>query len=448
MNVAKLLPFLLLGLLACTPKPDENGLVPSPDDPITGVPTAVGKPLAAPFSVTIGPAGGTLVTPDGRLSLTFPAGAVSKETAITVQPVENTAPNGVGVGYRISPDNLTFEKPVTYDYIYKDGELMGSSVDALAMAFQDEKKVWQLAQPVTVDKTQKRIRFWTKSAKWWGTVAEYRLTPELDTAEVGELRDLKLMRVDGGPEWPSYTQKEIDSKSDEMLLTPLRREKAAYGDVRGAYLNGQNWSGTPPTDQPWGSLSFSYTEQKIRYIGPNSKPKTQNPVQIAVDVENHVSSAKLTIISQMYVKGANTLTLSGRDFSNKLGVQASVAGGFLNLTLKGLDSLGKYALVSAVVKDPHVGDFKFDLEKTSVGVLNEAAKELEGQGASEYYECHKSKASEGNVTILKFEQSKGYIKLEGRITGSLVTVHEEDRCKVIRHVSVPIFAEFSALVKQ
>lgn len=446
MNFAKLLLVLLLGLLACTPKPNETTIIP--DEPLTGTPTPVGKPLGAPFTVTIGPAGGTLVTPDGKLSLTFPAGAISKETAITVQPVENTAPNGVGTSYHISPDNLTFDKPVTYDYIYKEGDMMGSSVDALAMAFQDEKQVWQLAQPVTVDKAQKRIRFWTKSAKWWGAVAEYRLTPELDTAEVGELRDLQLLRVVGGPEWPSYTQKEIDNKGRDMLLTPLRREANAYQNVIGASLNGQSWTGDPPKDQSWGSLSFSYNEQQIRYVAPGRKPRSQNPVQIAIEISNHVSSARLLLISQMYVKGANTLTVGGSDFSSKLVVNASAAGGFLNLTVNGVDSLGRNAMLTAVVKEPHVGNYKFDVEKTYVASINYAAKKLEEQGSSEYFACDKEKAADGNVTILKYEQSNGYLKLEGRITGSLVTVHEEDRCKVTKHVTTQVFCEFSALVKQ
>ncbi|GAB3490364.1 hypothetical protein GCM10027341_02010 [Spirosoma knui] len=450
---AKLLPILLLGLLACDPKSNEDGIIPNPGGPdqeLPGTATSIGKPLGAPFTTTIGPAGGTLVTPDGKLSVTFPAGAVSKETQLTVQPVENTAPNGVGTSYHISPDNLTFDKPVSFDYVYQDKEVIGTSVDALAMAFQDDNKVWQLAQPVTVDKPRKRIRFWSKSAKWWGFIAQYRLLPALDTAEVGELRDLKLMRISTPFEWRTYTQKDIDEgKSLNYPKYAISAERPAFEDVRGAYLNGQDWTNGAPKDQTWGSMSFSYSDKRILYIGPNRKPKTQNPVQITIEISNHESSAKLMLISQMYVKGENTLTANGRDFSNALAVQASYAGGTLNLTVIGTDSTGKRAMMSLLVKNPKVSAFAFDLEHTNVSLLNEAAKSMETQAASEYTECNKPKASGGTVNILKFEQSGGSIKLQCRVSGTLVNVHEEDdKCNVKKHVVTSTFAEFSTLVRQ
>ncbi|QJW90310.1 hypothetical protein HNV11_13460 [Spirosoma taeanense] len=89
-SLTKLLPFALLSLLACEPKTDNvitsddpNVQLPSP-----GTPTAVGQLIGAPVTKTIGLSGGSLVTPDGKFSLTFPAGAVSRETVITIQAVE------------------------------------------------------------------------------------------------------------------------------------------------------------------------------------------------------------------------------------------------------------------------------------------------------------------------------------------------------------------------
>lgn len=197
MKLLNLLPYLLLGLMACQHKPGDEIIDPV-DPPVTGKPTEIGKPVGAAVTKTIGPSGGIVVSPDGKLSLTFPAGAVRTETAITVQPVENTAPNGVGTGYHISPDNLTFEQPVTFDYIYQDKEVAGSSVDALGLALQDEKKIWQLTQPTLVNKPKKTVTAKVKKAKWWALVSEYRLLPEKDTVLVTETRDIKLMHLKSG----------------------------------------------------------------------------------------------------------------------------------------------------------------------------------------------------------------------------------------------------------
>jgi len=51
-----------------------------------------GAPTGPATTKTIGTEGGTLATADGRVTLTIPAGAVSKATEFSIQPVENTLP--------------------------------------------------------------------------------------------------------------------------------------------------------------------------------------------------------------------------------------------------------------------------------------------------------------------------------------------------------------------
>ena len=41
-----------------------------------------------------------------------PAGALASDTDITIQPITNTAWGGIGNGYRLTPDGLTFTQPV------------------------------------------------------------------------------------------------------------------------------------------------------------------------------------------------------------------------------------------------------------------------------------------------------------------------------------------------
>jgi hypothetical protein len=80
----------------------------------------MGKPLGTLVSKSIGPAGGTLSSADGTMTLRFPAGALNKETLVTAQPVENTAFGGAGVGYEFGSHGSQFQKPVTLGIAYQD----------------------------------------------------------------------------------------------------------------------------------------------------------------------------------------------------------------------------------------------------------------------------------------------------------------------------------------
>ncbi len=62
--------------------------------------------------------GGTITSPDGRVSVTIPPGALSGPKIITVTPsqAEGAIP---GATYAFAPDGLTFSKPVTIAIKYE-----------------------------------------------------------------------------------------------------------------------------------------------------------------------------------------------------------------------------------------------------------------------------------------------------------------------------------------
>lgn len=91
---------LLIAFAACKKSNDPAIELPPP------TPTAVGTPDGAAVTKNIGAAGGTILSSDGMLELVIPAGAVATPTDITIQPITNHAPNGVGKGYRCLPDGL------------------------------------------------------------------------------------------------------------------------------------------------------------------------------------------------------------------------------------------------------------------------------------------------------------------------------------------------------
>ena len=71
-----------------------------------------------PSSAVIGAMGGTVTSHDGRLTLTFPPGAVTGDTPITITKAANAASSTVTDQevYRLEPDGATFAVPVTAAY--------------------------------------------------------------------------------------------------------------------------------------------------------------------------------------------------------------------------------------------------------------------------------------------------------------------------------------------
>ena len=91
-------------------------------------------PAEIPSSATIGPAGGTIRSVDGVLTLKIPAGALSAPVSIGLAQAPNDAPGGVGPGYDISPDGLVFAKPALLSVDYGPSGLDVPEIDTLTLA--------------------------------------------------------------------------------------------------------------------------------------------------------------------------------------------------------------------------------------------------------------------------------------------------------------------------
>ena len=104
--------------------------------------TGVGIPSGDPVSSEIGPAGGKLVSSDGRIELTFPAGALIDTKRITIQPTTNLFDSVSGKAYLFEPSGLQFKKPVQVILHYTEEEDETCPADLMAFAMQDEKGKW------------------------------------------------------------------------------------------------------------------------------------------------------------------------------------------------------------------------------------------------------------------------------------------------------------------
>lgn len=98
----------------------------------------------------IGPRGGTVTSPDGRLILDIPAGALEREVVVTIGGIDG--PEGaMGPTYEILPRGTAFHFPaaLTYDLT---GEEMGAFEDpAAAMLVTQKADGWDALADHDVD---------------------------------------------------------------------------------------------------------------------------------------------------------------------------------------------------------------------------------------------------------------------------------------------------------
>ncbi|HET6999987.1 MAG TPA: hypothetical protein VFI33_01705, partial [Puia sp.] len=121
--------------------------------------TAIGTPVGTPVTKTIGASGGTIISADGRAELNIPAGALSSDLPITIQPITNECPNGVGIAYDFLPNGTKFLIPATLTFHYTDDDIDGTDPYLINLAFQDSLNRWQVDVLKDVDTVGKTIIF-------------------------------------------------------------------------------------------------------------------------------------------------------------------------------------------------------------------------------------------------------------------------------------------------
>lgn len=94
---------------------------------VTPLGAATGSAVAQP----LGAIGGRLVSPDGRISIEVPAGALAADTAVRLQPIANTAPDGIADGVLLQVDG-GLSKPLALTVSY--AEAVARDADGLGVA--------------------------------------------------------------------------------------------------------------------------------------------------------------------------------------------------------------------------------------------------------------------------------------------------------------------------
>lgn len=435
---------LAIGALLACQKPTElvDPVGTNPADSL-GTATGVGQLIGTPLTKTISPAGSTLTTPDGKITLQFPAGAVSKETTITLQAGENKAPNGVGASVSISPAGITFQQPVTMTYTYQEPELNGASVDAIGVAYQDQHQAWQLTHSATIDKSKKTVTTRLSKSAWWSLITQYKLTPEQTTVNVNEALELKLIRVGGTDAVFTGVDRPVPLVSTD-----------ASKDVAKLYINGEDWTSTKLKDARYGSIAQNRQTGLMLYQAPPEKPDP-NPVMVGVELKNPTSKAVFTLFSSVTISKEDYLTINGKSFDNKLSVLGAMVNGQVVLSAIGSSQSGKDGSLQVTIDNLSVGAHSFTPDYqhgTTIQAMDYAGTGDYINGFSFYDKCRETLTEPGSVNVLSAERVNGSVKLVVKVSGSVVSSHDSDftdgGCVVTKHKTMPVQAGFTVFIKQ
>jgi hypothetical protein len=110
--------------------------------------TAIGTPVGNAVSKIIGPAGGTIISGDSVVELNIPAGALSSNVNVSIQPMTNTAPGSIGLTYDLLPNGTQFSTPAALSFHYSNDSLNGTFPESLWILCQDSSNAWQANQTV------------------------------------------------------------------------------------------------------------------------------------------------------------------------------------------------------------------------------------------------------------------------------------------------------------
>lgn len=247
---------LLAALSSCSKSSDNS---PETQQPF-GKPTAVGVALNNTVSrKQIGPAGGEIVSADGRIKLLFPDGALQVQQQISITTISNENPLGTGVAYRLEPHGTQFQKPVQVVFHYKEEDHKNSLPELLGIAYQDDARIWHAVGGV-LNKANKTYTVSTTHFSDWSFFETCKLIASATTVGVNGNVDLEV-------------------QSAGFLAPLVPGEDAGIGDVvdyTHQFIKKWNLAGA-------GRLTPNKT--KAVYKAPSVVPNAPNPVAVSVEMD-------------------------------------------------------------------------------------------------------------------------------------------------------------------
>lgn len=412
--------------------------------------TARGLPQGQVTTREIGPEGGQLQLADGSVSIRIPAGALSAPATVGIQPISNTAPLGIGRGYRLTPEGVTFAKPVTITLKYSPDSLAGTSPDFLWIASQNTDGSWVGHRKSVVDVNAKTVSTEALHFSDWvtGVFVKMSLKPAEATVKVKESIALSVSGFWG--------EQNADDELAALIPAPQRlhklASKAGTFSIDGWTLNGA----AAPQGNAAGALNIAEGGKVATYTAPEKVP-SQNPVAVAVSMtqtQTNGHKTRWSLVSNLLIRdkyfasftinGAETVFSGNEIFDGSSGgaangnlAQALQSGNSLTLVLK---SNTKDMMVSLGLENPKSGSFPFYNEKNEKGVQVTSFKlsapshflSTYSSTMSQFIKgsngnCDLGASSSGNVTVTEYKDEKG-ATVSGTFTGTLWNLGNAQNC--------------------
>jgi len=305
--------------------------IPSNDTTARPAITAIGKPDGEKTEMKIGKEGGGITSSDGKVSLIFPEGALSKKTTISIQPTTNLAPNGNGKAYRMEPSGINFQQPVQIIFNYTENETEGNSPELLGIAMQGEKGQWSSLNKAVADTVAKTL---TADIRHFSSYVNFRwakIYPSSARVKVNGSLRLKiraLVPLDG------------DGEADEL---------ASLGGVEKQQVIKWSVNNIPKGNSTVGLVSVSENNSAI-YQAPVQIP-AQNPVTVTAEQQLSTSFLNRYNVSKL----VSNITIYDDAYEVKM--VSVISGGSPNAW-------------TGVVTYRDEGSFIVSLEKNKPAVIN------------------------------------------------------------------------------
>ena len=241
----------------------------------TYTPAAKGDPQGTATTQMIDAAGGSITSADGRITLDIPAGALASATTVSIQPITNTTPNGIGIGYRLEPEGTTFAAPATLTF-----HLSATEALALASTFvttQHADGLWYAQPNQQRDSSAQTVGVTTTHFSDWSLAETLRLDPPEQRVRINDVVTFKaeiLMVNEEGDELANP-----DPNADDVALpmpTPLDNHYFADSKMIWAVNNIER-----------GTAQYGYVDDFFypgSYTAPHEEP-TPNPVTITLTIQ-------------------------------------------------------------------------------------------------------------------------------------------------------------------
>lgn len=276
--------WVLLAFLTCFCSCRDDGASPDPAANNDAVPTSPGTPDGAPTAGTIGTAGGALASSDALFEVAIPAGALAADTEIGIQPITNTAWGGIGKGYRLTPDGLSFAAPIQLTFQIPAETSASIAFAFLDVAFQDDAGFWYALRNETVDDAAGTVTATTTHFSDYSPIAGVQIEPLNASVPTGQTLALNVR----------YCMFETTPQDPDLvaLVATCDGDLAPFGTF-------SNWSvnGVVGGNASSGTIAPS-GEQHATFTAPASVPGS-NPV--AVSVQTTFEGAQALLVSNVTI---------------------------------------------------------------------------------------------------------------------------------------------------